>query len=100
MIDVSKIRIGDEVTVRVTVRDADLRGSIRVTRDPWLRSDDIVAHHPKPREFKPGDRVTACHFPDVRTIVAVDNGEAWIRSPLGGHHSASFESLRHADESE
>lgn len=100
MIDLSKIRVGDEVTVRgeVTVVHHDDPHPIRLHGGTWVKRKDIVAHHPKPREFKPGDPVYWFEKGAYK-IVAIDGGQIWIKG-RNGNLTAMVEDLRHADESE
>lgn len=122
MIDVSKIRVGDEVTVKATVTevypDSECPVTVSIKSVSWqicpLR-EDIATHTPKPREFKPGDRVTWTGNDMHRwKIIAIDGELAWSKwdgyagdaSPTP--HSPHFgkramhpiQCLRHADESE
>jgi hypothetical protein len=101
MIDVSKIRVGDEVTVRATVREvADGTKPIRVSRDPWVGVSDIATHTPKPREFKPGDRVTWGNGLLVYEFIAARNSKAVLWSDEYQWQIHDVSHLRHADESE
>jgi hypothetical protein len=105
MIDVSKIRVGDEVTVRAKVtivHHDDPRNPIRLHGGTWVTRGDIFAHHPAPRQFKPGDRVLDNGYsgPVAWFIVHVKDGSAWIDDANGYSRIARLHNLRHADESE
>jgi hypothetical protein len=111
MIDVSKIRVGDEVTVRAKVVEVSTASEIAAGSRPvrimfpWLDRDEIVSHHPAPREFKPGDKAIAydavSDSKDICNVLAVDGAFAWVRNHrTGGRWTASVSDLRHADESE
>jgi hypothetical protein len=123
MIDASKIKVGDEVTVRGRVyhvsarykkcgigvsfqdEDRDARGLI-------VSAKAIATHTPAPREFKPGDRVILSGNDTLRwRVIAIDAGYAWLKwdgfaAESGPEpHSAYFgkratlpiQHLRHAD---
>jgi hypothetical protein len=96
MVDLSKIKPGDEIAVRATVRTLDpemhhggpgvevgfcsgLRG--------WVRDTAIVSHTPK--ALSVGDRVRPTFsggWEAYRGIVrAIDDGEAWVRWETGLH---------------
>ena len=81
-IDISKIQVGDTVTLgpfEVTRRDAT-SGYVSV----WIgggncafNDDHIATHTPKPRELKVGDWVTASSTTQG-LIVGIDEHLAWI----------------------
>jgi hypothetical protein len=104
MIDVSKIRVGDEGTVRV--RFVDIRnGSFRVETlrfggSMWAFASDLSTHTPKPREFKPGDRVTWGNGSRTYEFLAQRGGTAFLWSNAYGAALPNISELRHADESE
>lgn len=101
MIDISKIKVGDEVTVRAKVIQIDRKHvaePVRLNGGSWVLGNQIIAHHPAPREFKPGDRVIIGGSSTL-VLVAMDAGEAWIKTPTG-HFTADVSELCHADESE
>jgi acyl dehydratase len=102
MIDVSKIRVGDEVTVRATVLEvADGIKPIRVKRDPWVEVGEIATHTPAPREFKPGDRVTMGSGCLDLELIAIRDEVACVWDNISRRfESAIVHRLRHADESE
>jgi plastocyanin len=103
MIDVSKIRVGDEVTVRGRVYDASGADWFYVSfgASSWAKvpADAIATHSPKPREFKPGDRVTFIDSQVAFDVVHAEGDQAWVKN-LNGSMLAPFTELRHADESE
>ena len=60
MIDISKIKPGDKVTlVPLEVVDKTKSTVNIIFKDEchWISADQIAAHHPAPREFQVGDRV-------------------------------------------
>lgn len=108
MIDVSKIRVGDEVTVRAKVVD---RGNEFTPRGPfnpvvkifvgeWVGAEHIEAHHPKHREFKPGDRVTWGNGAYSAEFIALRGDEAAVWESSYGWKTPKISDLHHADESE
>lgn len=103
MIDVSKIKVGDEVTVRVPVMETSKINSlcIRVKTNPWIELDDVLAHHPAPREFAPGDRVVARTTGHQKwEILHVKHPWAWLQESNGWNRLEQLKYLSHADESE
>lgn len=112
MIDVSKIRVGDEVTVRAKVVDRGTHFSpchdypgeptIRIMVGEWVGSSEIATHTPKPREFKPGDRVTWGKLQGTYVYEFIaqrgDCAVAW--NDTFGFSLQPTSDLRHADESE
>lgn len=107
MVDVSKIHVGDEVTVRAKVVEigvgmVEARLGASLT---WIHQLDIATHTPAPREFKPGDRAivydAVSDSKDPCDVLAVDDAFAWVRNRRsGGRWTARLSDLRHADESE
>lgn len=81
MVDVSKIKVGDEVTVRATVAAMDYGtcAPVRIIGGSWIYKDDILVHTPKPREFKPGDMVTWGAGVVAWELVATANGFAFLK---------------------
>jgi hypothetical protein len=110
MIDVSKIRVGDEVTVRAAVDDirhADSTAPVSVSfngvgHTHWIRASDIATHTPKPRDFKPGDRVTHANHGGLTFNVIASNskGALWVEDAGGWNFVESAALFRHTDESE
>jgi hypothetical protein len=113
MIDVSKIRVGDHLDIRMRVTRASVDGHDRefcleydAERRIVVNSRDhgnlILAHTPAPRQFKPGDRVLDNGYsgPVAWFIVHVKDGSAWIDDANGYSRIARLHNLRHADESE
>jgi hypothetical protein len=81
MIDFSKVKEGDEITVRATVTAVDLDDEeypIRVDISVWPMPQRIVSHTPRPIEAD--DRVTWVSDTEEFRVVAVECGLAWIRS--------------------
>ena len=109
MIDVSKIRVGDEVTVRAKVvgvyngpgiASHPVSVSIRsLSDDSSIVLSDIATHTPKPRDLKPGEYVTAGSNIKWR-IEHVSGPFAWIVDNRGCNQLEATVNLRHADESE
>lgn len=110
MVDISKIKVGDEVTVKAIVKEVTVRGNIKFDVKAFGSAaiafpSDIVTHTPKPREFKPGDEV---RFRDEWTtslfrVVYVKDEHAWIEkigSSVEWRGLVLTKELRHADESE
>jgi hypothetical protein len=102
MIDVSKIRVGDEVTVRALVAESDDNEGypIRLHGGSWIKRENVVEHHPKPREFKPGDRVTWPTEGYEYELIAIRGDRAIIWNEDYGAISIPLSDLHHADESE
>jgi plastocyanin len=126
MIDVSKIRVGDHLDIRMRVTRASVDGHDRefcleydAERRIVVNSRDhgnlILAHTPAPREFKPGDRVTWVKNDEhIWKIIATHGVSAWSKwdgyaysdgpdacSPhFGKYETHLISDLRHADESE
>lgn len=58
--------------------------------------DASAIHSILPREIKVGDTVKARGSPDRLVVVAVDGGEAWVKSAYGlgmGHWTAALDDL-------
>jgi hypothetical protein len=116
MIDVSKIRVGDHLDIRMRVTRVSVDGhdrefcleydaaESRVVVSSRDHGDLILAHHPTPREFKPGDRVKRMNWggaPIQWTFVASANGIAFCAHDNGEDTMyLKLSDLRHADESE
>lgn len=83
MIDISKIRPGDKVTL--VPLEVALPGSCAITvtlprgASFNVTADQIAAHHPAPREFQMGDRVRLKMGGIAGTVRGVDQGEVWVR---------------------
>lgn len=81
-IDISKIRPGDSVTLVPLEVGSVAHRSIIVAagKDEWMNvtADQIAAHHPAPREFQVGDRVTRGVCGDDWLIEHIAYGRAWI----------------------
>lgn len=105
MIDVSKIRIGDEGTIRVRIIEKNVSGNFKVEVlkygcCTWVFPSDIVTHTPKPREFKPGDRVTWDRGHVIFELIAIRKDNAAVWKEGYGWYIKSVSDLRHAEESE
>lgn len=82
MIDPTKIRVGDEVTVRAIVARED-GGLIKLTED-WFNASEIVSHTPAPRPFVVGGKVR--HRRDdlwKMTVRAECDGWLWLKNEAG-----------------
>lgn len=108
MVDLSKIRIGDEVTVRCIVKeiaanDKDLvvvkpsNNPGKYFTDMCISKDWIATHTPKPRPFKLGDRVTWGSGRAVYEFIAQRGGVAIVWSHDFGLSDPDISELRHAD---
>lgn len=83
-IDISKIRVGDDVTVRAIVTEVGSRGTaIRVqppsftsSGDQWISIDDVTSHTPQPLSF--GDTVRGPFISATGVIRAIQGGFAWV----------------------
>lgn len=104
MIDVSKIRVGDEVMVKGTVRELGpdyIRIEVNHDRLMWLPLDSIDGHVPKPRSIAVGDTVILEWNPvsKKRYIVkAIDEGVVWLKDPNGSYCQFGIKTLVHADD--
>jgi hypothetical protein len=88
MIDISKIKPGDFVTVRARVLEVDERkpeeiniapsGSIRLNSSLWVLSRTIVSHEPAPEPLKVGDMVTVECATGQYKILALHGDKAWV----------------------
>lgn len=99
MVDVSKIRVGDEVTFRGTVTMLDPYDKelpCRIGRAGWCSAEQIIEH--KPRELKAGDKAHYCLSNAKVEVLCVHNGHAFVVWPEGNHSVYRLSDLRHADE--
>lgn len=94
-IDVSAIKPGDFVTVRLEVIEpADRDGELILQGSPlfgprYLNITDVVGHEPKaPEPLKVGDRVRMGGMDAARVILAIDDGKAWTKRESDGNHAA------------
>lgn len=103
MVDLSKIKVGDEVTVRMVVKTVDTDGIFNASSSGgvhgWIDSSEIATHTPAPREFKPGETVYAGSATKWK-IEHVNGFWAWIVDANGWNRLEALENLRHADESD
>ncbi len=114
MIDLSKIKVGDEVTVRCIVKevvanDKDLvvvkpsSNPGKYFADMCISKDWIATHTPAPREFKPGERVVFGRLiggSTVGQLLCVDGGVAWVKWPNGVRQNCRISDLHYVDEGE
>ena len=83
MIDISKIKPGDKVTlVPLEVRWVNPAGDKIAVEDAegmhsYFTADQIAAHHPAPREIGVGDRVIG-PVGLLGTVEHVARGRAWV----------------------
>lgn len=81
-VDISKIKPGDTVHVRLTVRFVQTSHVGVKTMDglnlPSMKPEDIVSHIPKPHEWKVGDRVTWGTGNVGHVIRGLHAGKAWL----------------------
>lgn len=102
MIDISKIKVGDEVTIRakvVGVRTNYLE-VVFSAGQMLVPNCEIVTHTPSPREFKPGD-VVFIEKAGPYEFIAIRDGLAcaWNNKAKRFDYTL-LHRLRHADESE
>ena len=103
LIDLSKIRPGDEVTVMarvVKVRPDHLVDCVTDDGEPdgfCIRPKAIVSHTPAVREFKVGDRV---EMPDEKrgTLRAIYEHVGWVENDCQGWSSLALSTLRHVED--
>lgn len=84
-VDLSKIKPGDEITVRVRAFEPRNGGwAVRALPNPtqtFIRAEDIISHVPKTLQV--GDRAQPkrgeWRSGDPGTIVAIDGGDAWLK---------------------
>ncbi len=111
MVDISKIKVGDKVTVKGKVvslphdtGDRSFRIEVvGIFPDVFVLPEQIATHTPAQRAFNPGDRVCSphCSVPTKWTFVAAANRRAFIAHDNGDDVlSVRLSDLRHADESE
>jgi len=84
MIDISKIKPGDKVTlVPLVFRGLDENLVLVFDACGWpckFDPDQIAAHHPAPREIKVGRRVRDKRHPTWTGLVrGLDRDDAWVR---------------------
>ena len=110
MVDISKIKPGDEVTVRAKVIRAFYNSSVG-----WIQADVgidvpqmigtscILTHTPNPREFKVRDMVRHLSDDSEYEIVGIREGKAAVWRPDGGPYEGHWAiwnlcDLSHADD--
>ena len=104
MIDISKIRPGDEVTVRAkATHTAQKPDMVHVAFENggylWVIAEMIDMHIPAPREIKVGDLVRHEDFMRPLIVRAVDDGKAWLRDGNAGSYvTRAAEDLTHAED--
>lgn len=80
-IDVSKIKVGDVVGVRVVNTNSE---EVLLPSGGWISSSDIVSHTPAPKPaLKVGDRVWDEFLSRDRIVIWIENETAWL-SPIAG----------------
>lgn len=110
-VDLSKIKPGDEVTVRVVVTAAG-KNSLKVSvpgieNGLWFDAAEIVSHTPK--ALSVGDRVRWTRYTQVADIpmrvggvlLAVDADTAWVKTAdqdLPTHTTVDLRLLERADD--
>jgi len=105
MIDISKMQLGDKVTVHGTILTIDQRkdrfgGAGIAIREQWFTPEKIITHTPAPREFKLGDNVTWGRGVKAHELLIVRGEEAAVWNEKVGIIVVPFSYLRHTDESE
>lgn len=96
-VDVSKLREGDVVTVRMTFVSSESNGDVVLLDDDgdrrWFPNLSIVSVEPRP--LKVGDRVRREDFHPDFNIIAIDGGVAWIRAdtPRGAEYLIDLSDL-------
>lgn len=105
MVDVSKIKVGDDVSLRGRVIEIDRNDPhdfLRVTFARctlWAARGDISEHHPQPRGFKVGDKVRVPLTTDlVYEIRAISDGYAICKSVKGNINLLPLEHMEHVDD--
>lgn len=104
----AKYQVGDEVTVKGIISETNIRNNgLRIeiktsfgSYDIPLYEREIATHTPRPREFKPGDRVRIIYTNKnaILKVVCVDKGEAWLIEDDGRRWTVTLNSLKHVDE--
>mgnify|MGYP000703462613 CR=1 FL=1 len=82
------IRVGDEVTVKLKVTKVDgsntpIRAGYKSLQDAWLPLAAILQHTPAPRPLVPGPAEYVSDPSPRVTVLAVHDGQAWVRMPDG-----------------
>ena len=110
MIDISKIRVGDKVTLVPLEVSNITHGQFQVRDNEcnyaYYSADKIVAHHPKPRALEIGQQVlkmddiygAAVTGPWV--VIGIHKRKVWLGSPEGERESyaqATRDELQHMD---
>ncbi len=111
-------RVGDKVWVEVdviSVDAADYNRPVQVklpqvklpqVKTPtsgvwWPLASTIKRHIPKPREFKPGDKVrhidTGSSLSERLTVLCIDEGVAWVKDDDGQRWFFESANLRPVD---
>jgi hypothetical protein len=103
-IDLSKIKPGDEVTVRAVVSDAQhtenwglhfkhLNGAYDGACRHFVHPDCIVSHTPK--ALSVGDKVKAAEWPPSITleVLCIHDGMAWLRDSGGSYVQSALSNL-------
>jgi hypothetical protein len=84
-VDISKIKLGDMVTLvpLEVAEDPTGSGYIRLVTAGsnsfvWFEQDQIAAHHPAPRKIGVGDRVRSSPTSVKGTVEHITRGKAWV----------------------
>lgn len=101
MVDVSRIKVGDEVDIRgiVTALGATCL-HVALSWNTPVSHDKIVGHVPKPRPIAVGDTVIFKYGASRGrySVKAIDDDSAWIKDSSGVHRTTIVDMLAHADD--
>ena len=104
MVDISKIKVNDRITVRMIVNKLEVLEKERPIHalhegseilGCWLDPKNIVAHTPAPRPIVVGSPVR--YDGAVCIVAGLDNGTAWVRFKYGMYQTVPAGSLTHDD---
>lgn len=101
MIDISKIRPGDEVTVRAKVLSTDdndicIKIPNALIASFYVEPEDLATHTPAPREIKVGDLGTFQNNKLVYEVVHIRDELAWL-SNRNNDTFAHLSNITHAE---
>jgi hypothetical protein len=80
-IDISKINVGDTITINGIVTEIDSRDTempVEIDGYGWVYAHQIVAH--TPRKIQPGDFVRLKNGSHRYSVIAANDGYVWIKS--------------------